>query len=71
MLINGVINRLKLILLISEKIFFEIVEQTIKFDEPINISTKDANPVILSEEDCHVLTETLGISYVLAIKKKF
>lgn len=36
-----------------------MLEQTIKYNEPINISTKDGNAVIISEEDYNGLMETL------------
>lgn len=41
------------------KNIFAMLEQTIKFNAPINISTKDGNAVILSEEDYKGLMETL------------
>lgn len=39
-----------------------LLEQTIKYNEPINISTKNGNAVILSEEDYNNLIATLEIS---------
>ena len=33
------------------KNIFGILEQTIKYNEPVNVSTKEGNAVILSEED--------------------
>ena len=30
---------------------FEMLEHTIKYNEPVNISTKDGNAVVISEED--------------------
>ena len=48
----------------------ELLEQTIKWGEPINISTKDGNAVILSEEDYNNLIETLYLESVLSMKKK-
>ncbi|MCD7892330.1 MAG: type II toxin-antitoxin system Phd/YefM family antitoxin [Erysipelotrichaceae bacterium] len=44
------------------KNIFELLEQTIKFNEPINVSTKSGNVVILSEDDYNGLIETLYIS---------
>jgi len=44
------------------KDIYNIISQTIKFDEPVNISTKDGNAVILSEEDYNGLMETLYLS---------
>jgi len=41
---------------------FNLLEQTIRFNEPINISTKDGNAVVLSEEDYNGLMETLYLS---------
>jgi PHD/YefM family antitoxin component YafN of YafNO toxin-antitoxin module len=32
------------------KNIFNMLEQTIKYNEPINISTKDGNAVVISEE---------------------
>jgi hypothetical protein len=36
-----------------------LLEQTIKYNEPVNISTKDGNAVIISEEDYNGLMETV------------
>lgn len=52
------------------KNIFELLEQTIKFNEPVNISTKDGNAVILSEEDYNGLIETLTISSIPMMKEK-
>lgn len=41
------------------KDMFKLLEQTIRFNEPINISTKDGNAVVISEEDYNGLMETL------------
>jgi len=49
---------------------YGILEQTIKFNEPVNISTKDGNAVILSEEDYNGLMETLNLSSVPGMKEK-
>ena len=38
---------------------FDYVEQTIKYNQPINITTKDGNAVLLSEEDYSGIMETL------------
>lgn len=51
------------------KNIFEILEQTIKFNEPVNISTKDGNAVVLSEEDYNGLMETLYLSSAPGMKK--
>ena len=39
---------------------FNYVEQTIKYNEPLNISTKDGDAVLLSAEDYSGLMETLS-----------
>ncbi len=38
---------------------FEMLEQATRFNEPINVSTKHGNAVILSEEDYNGLMETM------------
>lgn len=50
------------------KNIFSLLEQTIKFNEPVNISTKDGNAVIISEEDYNSLIETLYLSSVPEVK---
>lgn len=44
------------------KNIFGLLEQTIKYNEPINVSTKSGNVVILSEDDYNGLMETLYLS---------
>ena len=51
------------------KDMFKLLEQTIRFNEPINISTKDGNAVVISEEDYNGLMETLYLSSMLDVKK--
>jgi len=48
---------------------YNIISQTIKFNEPVNISTKDGNAVILSEEDYNGLMETLYLSNKVKVKE--
>ena len=43
------------------KDIYNLLEQTIKYNEPINISTKNGNAVVLSEEDYNNLMATLEI----------
>lgn len=50
------------------KDLFNILEQTIKYNEPVNISTKDGNAIIISEEDYNGLIETLYLSSIPEIK---
>lgn len=50
------------------KDIYELLEQTIKYNEPINISTKNGNAVVISEEDYNNIMETLYISSVPGLK---
>ena len=52
------------------KEIYELLEQTIKYNEPINISTKNGNAVVLSEEDYNSLIETLYISSIPKLKEE-
>lgn len=49
---------------------FQFVEQTIKYNEPVNISTKDGNAVLLSEEDYSGLMETLYLVSAPGMREK-
>ena len=53
---------------IFKKDMVKLLEQTIKFNEPINISTKDGNAVVISEEDYNGLMETLYLSSMPDVK---
>lgn len=44
------------------KSLFTLLEQTIRYNEPLNISTKNGNAVLLSEQDYLNLMATLEIS---------
>ena len=50
------------------KDIYTLLEQTINFNEPINISTKNWNAVVLSEEDYNSLMETVYIMSVPGLK---
>ena len=50
------------------KNIYNLLEQTIKYNEPINISTKNGNAVVLSEEDYNSMIETLYISSIPKLK---
>ena len=52
------------------KDIFGMLEQTIKYNEPINVNTKDGNAVIISEEDYNGLMETLYLSSISGMKEK-
>ena len=49
---------------------FNYVEQTIKYNEPLNISTKDGDAVLLSAEDYSGLMETLYLVSVPGMREK-
>lgn len=49
---------------------FNLVEQTIKHNEPLSISTKDGNAVLLSEDDYAGLMETLYLVSVPDMREK-
>lgn len=51
------------------KKIYELLDQTIKYNEPINISTKNGNAVVLSEEDYNNIMETLYISSIPGLKE--
>lgn len=52
------------------KDIYNMLEQTIKYNEPINISTKNGNAVVLSEEDYNNLMATLEIESNKKLKEK-
>ena len=52
------------------KDIYELLEQTIKYNEPINISTKNGNAIVLSEEDYNGLMETIYLLSVHGMKEK-
>ena len=52
------------------KNIFGILEQTIKFNEPVNITTKEGNAVILSEDEYNSMMETLYLYSMPATKEK-
>lgn len=52
------------------KDIYKLLENAIKYNEPINVSTKNGNAIILSEEDYNNLIETLYIESVPGLKKE-
>jgi antitoxin YefM len=52
------------------KDIFHMLEQTIKYNEPVNISTKDGNAVIISEEDYNGLMETVYLCSIPNMKER-
>ena len=52
------------------KDMFNYLEQVAKFNEPINISTKNGNVVLISEQDYRSVMETLHIEGVPGLKAR-
>ncbi len=52
------------------KDIYKLLENAIKYNEPINVSTKNGNAVVLSEEDYNNLMETLYISSIPKLKEE-
>ncbi|MDR2884413.1 MAG: hypothetical protein LBV09_04835 [Deferribacteraceae bacterium] len=48
----------------------DTLERTIQHNEPVNVSTKDGNVVIISESDYNGLLETLTICSCKGMKEK-
>lgn len=49
---------------------YNVFKQTILFNEPVNISTKDGNAILLSEKDYRGLMETLYLINQPGMKDK-
>lgn len=52
------------------KNIYSMVENAVRFNEPINITTKDGNAVVISEEDYHDMMETLYLISIPGMKEK-
>lgn len=52
------------------KNIFTLLEQTIKYNKPVNISTKAGNAVVISEEDYNGLMETIYLSSIPQQREK-
>lgn len=52
------------------KNIFAMIENTIRYNEPVNISTKDGNVVLLSEEEYRGMEETLQLLSNPEMKQK-
>ena len=48
---------------------FAMLENTIKYNEPINISTKSGNAILLSQEEYNGIMATLELSSNAELKK--
>lgn len=53
-----------------QKDIYKILENTIRYNQPVNISTKDGNAVIISETDYQSLMETLYITSIPQMEEK-
>lgn len=49
---------------------FSIVQNTVRFNEPVNITTKDGNAVMISEEDYLGIMETLYLTSIPGMREK-
>ena len=49
---------------------YNVLKQTILYNEPVNISTKDGNAVLISESDYRGLIETLQLTSQPELKEK-
>jgi len=52
------------------KNIYKMIESAIKYNEPINICTKNGNAVLISEEDYNGLMETLYIESIPGLKEE-
>ncbi len=52
------------------KNLFTVIEQTIKYNEPVNISTKDGNAILVSEDEYNNLIETIYLLSIPGMKEK-
>lgn len=52
------------------KDIYNLLENTIKYNEPINVSTKDGNAIVLSESDYNGLIETMYLSSKAGMEEK-
>lgn len=51
------------------KDIFNLLEQTIKYNEPVNVTTKNGNAVVLSEEEYNGMIETLYLYSIPNMKE--
>ena len=49
---------------------YSMVENTVRFNEPVNITTKDGNAVMISEEEYLGMVETLYLTSIPGMKEK-
>ena len=49
---------------------FSMVENAIRFNEPVSITTKSGNAVLISEEEYNGMIETIYLSSIKGMKEK-
>lgn len=49
---------------------FSMLEQTVRYNETLNISTKEGNAIVLSEDDYRSLMETVNLLSVPGMRDK-
>ena len=49
---------------------YTMVENTVRFNEPVNITTNDGNAVMISEEEYLGMVETLYLTSIPGMKEK-
>ncbi len=52
------------------KNIYKVVENTIRYNDVVNISTKDGNAVMISEEDYNSMIETLRFASIPGMREK-
>ncbi len=52
------------------KNIYSLVENAVKFNEPVNITTKDGNAVMISEDEYNGLIETLYLTSIPGMREK-
>ena len=52
------------------KNIYSLVENVVKFNEPVNITTKDGNAVMISEDEYNGLIETLYLTSIPGMREK-
>ncbi len=52
------------------KNIYSMIERTVRYNEPINILTREGNAVMISEEDYNNLLETLYLNSVPGMHEK-
>lgn len=52
------------------KNLYSMVENTVRYNEPVHITTKDGNAIMISEEEYLGLMETLYLTSIPGMKEK-